>query len=1125
MKALPFLDLKSLKLYLVFCFSFFGLNQSFGAHQIGSDFSYECTSTPGIYNVTAKIYRDCAGVQLCPNCPTALSSTCSISLTISGTGTYQGTTFGSATLSIIPTQSAYDVVAICSLSKTICSNCGTRTAGTFSPGVEVYTYQGTLNLNSLPAAACLVRLSYNSCCRNSNISAMVAPSFTNFFSEFMLNRCITPCNSSPLTSNTPVFVMCAGADQSINLSTPDPDGDSLSYNFAPSLNGPSQAVAYVSPYSPTEPFPYLGPPTGPPYLFPAGLYLSINTGDLKFRPVGTFMANLVIETKQWVKVLGVPTLAGSIRRDYQFISKTCPANSPVNIKKFDSLGVNLGYIGFTNDTVSIQEGKPFCRTYVASDTALADTTDFTWNTIDQMPGASVSKLYNPATRSTIGPRQDSIKFCWTPPINSKRELAYYFIFTAKDRVCPIPYSSTQTLSIKVIGRIPDPIHISNMSYSNPKCVGDSSGKLSVNISEGIPPFIYKLNQGNYQSTNIFNKLPAGSYTVYAMDSIGTIDSAQFTLFDPSALQVSLSILSQTPIACKYDSTGIATLNVTNGKAPFLFYEIGKSVQTSPIFSGLPAGNTTFIVVDSNNCRDSAIATIFEPSLALTATISTSNASCWGNNGSYTINVSGGVSPYTYSTNDGLSFDSISSNNSASIGNYKFQIKDSNNCIFKYQTDITTPSQLNLSTVVSSVKCKGDSTGSILINASGGILPYKYAIHNGSYDSSSFFSKLIAGTYSVSLLDSNNCLATENNILITEPTSSLQASIVSQDATCLGATNGWAKVLVQGGTLPYKIGWSTTPIRYGDSIGLLPAGKVYVLVIDTNFCYAGDSTIIGYKPVYNSEVICAINTDTASGLHALIWNKTQDMGIAQYRIYGSLTSGSGFTLLDSVLFTGNSVYEDSEATRLNKIYYYQLSAVDSCGNESNASGTQSNLFVTGQTIAGVNQLNWLLPMGTMGIQNILIWRSNNGAAFTQIANLPASSTTFSDSILPAGEYTYFLELNQNPACNFSGTSQAKFTSNSVLLSINTGIKELAIPKFYTIYPNPSSGKLFIIANTNQFGIEAVEIFNAQGAKVFAQNYSNSQTIEINMSELAAGIYHVKVLTKDNGSQSTKVVLTK
>jgi hypothetical protein len=1119
MKALPFLVIKSLKLFLVICLFFFGLNQSFGTNQIGTDFSYECTPTPGVYKVTAKIYRDCAEIELCSNCPTALSSTCSLSVDISGTGTYQGTSFGSATLTVIPSQSAYDVVSICSLSKTICSNCGTRTAGTFSPGVEVYTFQGNINLNSLPSAACMVRISYNTCCRNNiNLLSNSFPPYTNFFSEFMLNRCITPCNSSPQTANTPVFIMCAGVDQSYNLSMPDPDGDSLTYNFASPLDGPSQAIAFIPPYSPTMPFPYVGIPATQPYL-------SNITGDLFFRPVGTFMANLVIETKQWVKVSGVPTLAGSIRRDYQFISKTCPANSPVYIKKFDSSGVNLGYVGFTNDTVSIQEGRPFCRTYVASDTAIADTTDFTWNTIDHMPGATVSKPYNPATRSTIGPRQDSIKFCWTPPINSKRELAYYFIFTAKDRVCPIPFSSTRTLSIKVIGRIPDPIHISNISYTYPKCVGDSNGVLTVNISEGIPPFVYKLNQGNYQSNYIFNNLPAGSYTVYAMDSTGTIDSAQFTLFDPSAQQVSLSILSQTPIACKYDSTGTATLSVTNGKAPFLFYEIGKSVQTSTIFTGLSAGNITLIVVDSNNCRDTAIATIFEPSLALTATISTSNASCWGNNGSYTINAFGGVSPYTYSTNDGLSFDSISSNNSASIGNYKFQIKDSNNCIFKYQADITTPSQLNLSTLVSSVKCKGDSTGSILINASGGILPYKYAINNGSYDSSSFFSKLIAGPYSVSLLDSNNCLATENNILITEPTSSLRASIVSQDATCLGATNGWAKVLVQGGTLPYTIAWSTRPIQYGDSVGLLPAGKVYVLVIDTNFCYAGDSTIIGYKPVYNNEVICAINTDTASGLHTIIWNKTQDMGIAQYRIYGSLTSGSGFTLLDSVPFTANSVYEDSEATHLNKIYYYQLHAVDSCGNESNASGTQSNLFVIGQTIAGVNQLNWVLPMGTMGIQNILIWRSINGAAFTQIANLPASSTTFSDSILPAGEYTYFLELNQNPACNFSGSSQAKFTSNSVLLSMNTGIKELAIPTFYTIYPNPSSGKLFIIATTNQFGIEAVEIYNAQGTKVFSQNYSNSQNIEIDMSELAVGIYHVKVQAKNNLSQSSKVVLTK
>ncbi|MBP7510809.1 MAG: hypothetical protein KA981_02705 [Bacteroidia bacterium] len=65
-------------------FVFFGSNRTFASHVTGSDFTYKCTSTPGLYEITARVYRDCAGVPLCSNCPTSLSPSCTIQLTVGG---------------------------------------------------------------------------------------------------------------------------------------------------------------------------------------------------------------------------------------------------------------------------------------------------------------------------------------------------------------------------------------------------------------------------------------------------------------------------------------------------------------------------------------------------------------------------------------------------------------------------------------------------------------------------------------------------------------------------------------------------------------------------------------------------------------------------------------------------------------------------------------------------------------------------------------------------------------------------------------------------------------------------------------------------------------------------------
>jgi hypothetical protein len=113
-------------------------NQSQATHVVGSDASYACISNR-VYQVTAKIYRDCAGIQLCFGCQTGTSPVpCSQQVTISGrshpTGiphnlpaqSCNGTSFGSVNLNVVPGVSGLDVIQLCAISTTICRNCNTR---------------------------------------------------------------------------------------------------------------------------------------------------------------------------------------------------------------------------------------------------------------------------------------------------------------------------------------------------------------------------------------------------------------------------------------------------------------------------------------------------------------------------------------------------------------------------------------------------------------------------------------------------------------------------------------------------------------------------------------------------------------------------------------------------------------------------------------------------------------------------------------------------------------------------------------------------------------------------------------------------------------------------------------
>ncbi|MCE2740232.1 MAG: hypothetical protein LW669_01965 [Sphingobacteriales bacterium] len=223
---------------LILLMVFGGFQQEASAsHVVGSDIAYSCTTTPGVYRVQFKVYRDCQGIQLCANCPTSLSPSCGIPIVLTG-GTAPpgsglppspcaGVSFGSQTITVVTAVSGFDVVQLCSEQKSICTNCGSRTPGTFVPGIEVYTFEGNISLASIPASCCLINIGYDICCRNSAITTLANPGSLNFYTQGTINRCTTPCNSSPTFTNDPVAVTCAGQDFTYNLGAIDPDGDSL----------------------------------------------------------------------------------------------------------------------------------------------------------------------------------------------------------------------------------------------------------------------------------------------------------------------------------------------------------------------------------------------------------------------------------------------------------------------------------------------------------------------------------------------------------------------------------------------------------------------------------------------------------------------------------------------------------------------------------------------------------------------------------------------------------------------------------------------------------------------------------------------------------------------------------
>ena len=125
-------------------------------------------------------------------------------------------------------------------------------------------------------------------------------------------------------------------------------------------------------------------------------------------------------------------------------------------------------------------------------------------------------------------------------------------------------------------------------------------------------------------------------------------------------------------------------------------------------------------------------------------------------------------------------------------------------------------------------------GSITAAGLGGKLPYQFAINTGSYSSTSTFTGLGAGTYTLKIKDSNQCEKILD-VVLTAPGSTLSATLTNTaDSECL-TNNGTIAVSAAGGTAPYQYKIGTGSFGSSSSFSNLAEGNYAITVKDEAGC--------------------------------------------------------------------------------------------------------------------------------------------------------------------------------------------------------------------------------------------------------------------------------------------------
>ncbi|MBK7427690.1 MAG: T9SS type A sorting domain-containing protein [Saprospiraceae bacterium] len=521
--------------------------------------------------------------------------------------------------------------------------------------------------------------------------------------------------------------------------------------------------------------------------------------------------------------------------------------------------------------------------------------------------------------------------------------------------------------------------------SNPaSCFGTSSGSITVNVSGATPPYQYSLNGGNFQTSNQFSNLGAGTYALTVKDASQCTSSASVVVSQNTAISASTQA---TNVLCFGQSNGSIIVNATGGVSPYLYAINSGNFQASNSFSGLAAGTYQITVKDANNCTLNVSQAITQPA-AISATASTQTVTCFGqSNGSITVNASGGTVPLQFNLNGGT-FQTQNSFTNLAAGNYNIIVKDANNCQFPLAVTISQPTAIQVNAQSSPSTCSNSQNGSITLLASGGNGPYQYSINGGTPNSSGVFTGLAAGTYSYLVTGASQCSASGNVTILSPPVLNIQLS--GNPVSCSGGNNGVITVSASGGTAPYQYSINGGNLGSSATFTGLSAGTYNLQVQDNNACIVSNTYTITQPGTINLS---------ANATNVSCFGLSNGSATAQAQ-----GGSSGFMYSWSNGATGSSINNIPAGT-------YSVTATDSNGCNSTAA-----VAVTQPASLIVNVQS--TPLGSLGASDGTASAIVSGGTATYNYQWSNGQTTSSIQNLPAG--TYNVTVTDANNCSVTGS---------------------------------------------------------------------------------------------------------
>jgi hypothetical protein len=496
---------------------------------------------------------------------------------------------------------------------------------------------------------------------------------------------------------------------------------------------------------------------------------------------------------------------------------------------------------------------------------------------------------------------------------------------------------------------------------------------------------------------------------------------------------------------------------------------------------------------------------------VTLTTGGNNVSCnGGSNGTATLAVSGGTTPYTFAWSNGATSQNLSN---LPAGTYTVTVTSASGCTGTASRIVTQPTAITTNFSVTNTS-NGQNNGAINLTPGGGTPNYTYLWSNGFTGQDP--SNLAPGTYSVTVTDANGCTKTGSATVQQGASTSMTLSFNVTNAT-QGSSNGAVDLTVTGGTPGYTYIWSNGATT--QDLLNVPAGTYNVTVKD-----ATNATVTG------SATVGTTSSGGCSAPLALPHSNSFENGLGGW--IQATNDQMDWTILSGSTPTTNTG-PDVAANGTKYIY------TEATNNTNKIAYLESPCF----NIAGINtfQFNFSFhiygnQMGTLRLQ----YASNGSSTWNTIWTISGNggnawynqAITITNNGVSTIRFRFFATTGGNRSDmavdNINIVSLGALPGDlSDLQVVEIGKENIAPVQDLSLSPNPASEQLQIIFTSGEEDVTRLTISDQTGNVVrreVVSTFDGATRHSLNVSELPQGLYFL-TLSNSTGHLVEKFVIVR